>query len=158
MKPRLFTLAAGVSLLLCLATATLWVRSYWRMDFFFRVGVQNGEPAMPWFELGSGYGRAGRKSLATYQVVEFYDWQHRTIDLARPVQLPSRESSISFPIWLPGILFAILPSAWLITIRRRAKRGRLGLCRNCGYDLRATPEKCPECGTIPPLRNTARVP
>jgi hypothetical protein len=56
------------------------------------------------------------------------------------------------PLRFVAVLFALLPLIDIMLVRRRRRRRlRLaaGLCVACGYDLRATPEKCPECGTVP---------
>jgi hypothetical protein len=46
------------------------------------------------------------------------------------------------------LAFAILPGLAFARYRGRRLRVALGLCAQCGYDLRATPGRCPECGSV----------
>ncbi|HEV2296466.1 MAG TPA: hypothetical protein VGR35_21660 [Tepidisphaeraceae bacterium] len=38
---------------------------------------------------------------------------------------------------------------FLVQRLRAQRRPCTGRCARCGYDLRATPERCPECGAVP---------
>ena len=55
--------------------------------------------------------------------------------------------SHAVPLWIPVLIFAAA-SAWqgISPFRRRRRRRKLGLCLKCGYDLRGSKERCPECG------------
>ena len=171
-----------LSLLLSLATAVLWLRSYWRgmtmihydwtLDGRVRLeamGCAMGEVSFyradsnkspspwalssksaawdfPWWEWRNGPIKSYRRSDG-FAGFEFTRGDPR-MSIFRTVVFRS-DVTVSFPMWAVVCLTAA-PSA-LRTIRRHRRRRRLkvGLCQNCGYDLRATPTRCPECGTIP---------
>ena len=57
--------------------------------------------------------------------------------------------SVRVPFWCPALASAILPGIVFVRFMRRVRRWRAGLCPTCGYDLRATPSRCPECGAAP---------
>jgi len=51
------------------------------------------------------------------------------------------------PGWFAVVATSVLPAVWVAKWRRRRRFGP-GFCSGCGYDLRATPENCPECGRV----------
>ncbi len=56
------------------------------------------------------------------------------------------EFIVSVPYWALCLLLGSLIALRLV--HRRAGTPT-GLCPGCGYDLRATPDRCPECGAVP---------
>ena len=63
--------------------------------------------------------------------------------LAPPIRL------YAIPLWTFAVSSGV-PLAIVVAIRARQKRRRAtGQCANCGYDLRGSPDRCPECGTVP---------
>jgi hypothetical protein len=55
----------------------------------------------------------------------------------------ARVWNASVPLWFLFCISSVLPVIWVW----RRKQQPPGLCP-CGYDLRATPERCPECGRM----------
>jgi hypothetical protein len=50
------------------------------------------------------------------------------------------------PLWFVVLATLPLPLQLARSRWRFRRRQKGGLCLNCGYDLRATPDRCPECG------------
>src|SRR5437870_2727027 len=95
--------------------------------------------------------------------LEFWDWASASRQFAG-ISYAQREFSrsatllhrlaIPLPLLLPFLL--IWPLLFAVSIFRTYRRRRSNCCPSCGYDLRATPNLCPECGrTAPPPSATS---
>ena len=156
MKRWAFNIIAAGSLALGLLTAGLWVRSYWHMNavsynaqsWYIQIANPKGQVWL-WRHTGGSYdGSPGWRHdrHRTYDLQVVYGPPHWKFG---PVEGWRRFSYrfLAIRCWALVLLFSLPPSAWLLRgplLRRR--RVKLGLCRHCGYDLRATPGRCPECG------------
>ena len=172
MKRRLFNLAAAASLVLCVATAALWVRS-----FFVGLGMEWGyDTAGNSLFMGCSRGKLfiGKTSISPASLQRHGFWFHsdRPVDLLDGLdsaQGPNTRRNFRFLgfAWFTISVPAIRQTIWfvpcwavvLVTAASgyglmRRRRFAAGLCPTCGYDLRATPQeggalltRCPECGT-----------
>jgi hypothetical protein len=144
-KHHLFNLTAALSLLVCLALVVLWVRSYFAGDTFDFFARDKWE-TMIWFRSG---------------VITWYEhWSPDAVDRFNP----KRQVVIyHVPCWPIALASAVLPALWFahrshgfLKRRRRVARIQRAQCERCGYDLRATPERCPECGAMPEVKGCSR--
>ena len=162
-----------LSLLICLATVMVWVRSNWYIHYSNRcqqsyqclVVLDPGEasitfdsnPRRPRNQSDTGYYPVAERDRAMWWVffglpgdnIEepswhipglTFHWASRTYTVHPTTH--TRRLTISY--WLIVLLTLILPASRI----RLRKRPPPGLCPKCRYDLRATPDRCPECGTV----------
>jgi hypothetical protein len=82
-----------------------------------------------------------RRMSAPVWLAPFVDWSARTTS-------KSRIMFITVSYW--PLIGAAGFAAWLAgrSSRLRRRRARRGLCERCGYDIRMSPVRCPECGLV----------
>jgi hypothetical protein len=166
LRRRLYTFLTILSLLLCLATVAFWVRSYWRDDILMLYSVDAEVPqrreitsnfgkltisvervraefALNWPRHGWRYALDKASKIFNFETSFLgFGYYYRNI---RPAVYYLHRVVI-IPHWFLALLFAILPALRLRSILRTRRQNRIGLCQHCGYDLRASPDRCPECG------------
>jgi hypothetical protein len=170
----LLNAATVVSLVLCVTSLALWISTrrwgclaaYTADDRTGRreaLGIGAEQHGLNFFVTrGTSHWGLGFES-ETYAVsssLDFYGARHdpNKVEFAgfRHFSYQDRRTGGAFyvstvPYWFAGIVTALPPVVWLRAWvkRRRLRRARSNLCASCGYDLRATPDRCPECGTVP---------
>jgi hypothetical protein len=183
MKRRLLNLLTAVSLLLCVATASLWFRSRGRVDslsrrselrrlmianrpigfYFALITPDQPQQPEPWrWETRAVDGREGA-ALSQFGSRAGFRWgsfrsgsspSELYIDNAFRIRrgvAPALVRFVLVPHWFLVVVFVVPPVLRVPYVARRRWRSHRGLCPRCGYDLRATPGRCPECGTVTPV-------
>jgi hypothetical protein len=122
--------------------ATRYISELWSSD------TQNpapGSPADPWNFQGLSHGPAAYPRTivaAKFRHLGFsYSWINDSF---------TRVFEVIVPCWFVLLITSMPPTAalgHLLQRRLRQRRKQAGECAQCGYDLRASPTLCPECGS-----------
>jgi hypothetical protein len=169
----LFNVLAGLLLALCVVTIAIWVTG-WEpysqvalSDRWVWYGAIESRPAemsvafchfFPTPIIGS---QSGSALTAPASHVNSGGWRFNRWGIAvghQPALSRNRAGNVillgyswwgSVPDWVIIVALATLAVVALKLGRRLKREIEPGICTVCGYDLRASPERCPECGTIP---------
>jgi hypothetical protein len=172
MTHRLLNLLTVLSLVVCMASAALWVRSYWSYDVVARAAYSGlstefismrgrliffhfntyGEDPPPTEWGATTYPRGA--PMAVRLDSELGDsgphWWNRLGFAAlftNSHPMYKRLRIVCIPAWLPTFALAAPPTLWWTGHRRRRKRETTDVCVQCGYDLTGNVSGvCPECG------------
>ena len=161
MTRRPLNLLAALSLVLFVAACVMWVRGYFVGDAWDwptptgRAGVDSCRGSL-------SMGRVDVPPAALATIPRGHLFTSKPADRAAAERLTPAWSFAGFavvrahvggmsatelrvPYWLLVLATGVPPAVHLHRRSRAAKRA--GTCPRCGYDLRATPDRCPECGT-----------
>ena len=148
---RLLNLLTMTSLLLCVAAAVLWVRNSWQGDSavlkalgrdWVLMSVDGRACVAVWPAMSRQEKASPPTGVRMWSFAEFGWITYRVGSKA--------VRSLVVPYWFLVLGSAALPAyrtARTLRARAKTRRKRRGLCPTCGYDLRASPQRCPECGT-----------
>jgi len=161
-KRRLFTMMSAISLAMCIVVGVLGLRSYStgvsigfavldrQCDFVVwhgRVMVTIWEPealALPRLPRGWTF----KDSRPWWRRHIDLEWHPSTAyGLLGPWALQGSPLYWDLPWWPIYFVTGAMPAFWLFHCFRRRPGISTNACATCGYDLRATPLRCPECGT-----------
>jgi hypothetical protein len=184
---RLFTLLSALSLLLCVGTCVMWVRSRKNTNNL-SYGWVDGRGEYRWVGIESIEGRVAiEREGEDAQLAAGWPWDrvrrklmgweyfHGESDMSSegfddlPQKLGVRYGTraqftfnppqtmmirtMLFPWVYVTAMATVCPALLCLRNLTSSRRGKRGLCPVCGYDLRATPDRCPECGMLPTSRS-----
>lgn len=147
MKRHALTILTALSLLVCVVALWNWSISFaattrigWARGGFAIAGIEASD------EFVTNFGKTNREVFNVLREVDddshrFLGFAHETGDLNG-----AGYRLIVVPYWFVILVTAILPVRWWVVRRRRRDRATTGRCLGCGYDLRGSPARCPECG------------
>ena len=124
----LIILAFAVSLVLCVTTSGMLLRSY--ADDFW---IQTSPPGVVY-----AFKVRGNEAML-YRIDQKTPYPNRRAAVL--------EFSLKPILWM-SVLIVLASGAYLFRSRRKLS----GCCNACGYDLRASTDRCPECGKLIPQK------